>query len=207
MKNKVSVPRDNEVEVQTKIQVAQEKWVLDKGKAILHKIGETAELYYDLVMGIRQQKIAPKLVSDSLSKLGFNRVRVSEINRVANASDKLFKDYEARLLGFNKVLDLARSEKKGEPKLLTDAASLLHKEGVLTEEDLEEAVRPDESSAASVGAGGRKRNALKEGAKKLIALAAKAGREKYVYRFKDWPYQLEIVRDAKTGPSVGDDVK
>jgi len=209
-KKGIQVPRTGDVDVQTRTEVAQEAYLIEAGKQIIHATGELANKYYNLIMGIRQQKIAPKLVSFALGKIGFARSRVAEINRISQASDKLFKDYEAKLLGFNKVLELARAESKGQPALLTDAATQLAKDGVLTEEELQGVVDEAEAgpeSAAAAGASPSRKGQMKSLAHKLMAMAAKAGRPKYAYTLKDCPYTLEITRHEKTGPSVGDDGK
>lgn len=205
---KVEVPRTGDVEVQTKLEVLQENFVLDRGRAIIKATGELATKYFDLVVGIRQQKIAPKLVSFALGKLGFKRSRVSEINRVANASDKLFKDYEAKLLGFDKILELARAEKDGGPMLLTDAAKELVKSGALSQDDVDGAIKAESDvlSAAASGVKAKKKgDGMKAQAEKLLEAAAKVGRPKYVYCFKAYPYRMTIERLGKTGPAVGDD--
>lgn len=116
------------IEAANKAESAQIDKLRELGKAIIVGMGEVAEKYLTLVMFIRNNKVAPKLVSVQLAKLGFKRSRVAELNRIAQASDKVFKQYEAKLIGFRGALDLARAE-KGKQPALTEAGSLLLEEG------------------------------------------------------------------------------
>jgi len=121
-------------EVLTKEQVAQEARLIELGKEIVVAAGDLAGKYLSLVLFIRANKVGPKIVAARLGELGFNRQRVSEINRVANTADDLFQQYQAKLIGFKGVLELARNvDKKGSQ--LTPAGSLLIEEGTLEEGD------------------------------------------------------------------------
>jgi len=62
-------------------------------------------------------------VTEILKGLGFHKVRISEINKVANAPDDVFTHYQARAIGFNKALEFARVDKDGVHE--TPAAKLL----------------------------------------------------------------------------------
>jgi len=125
-------------------QVKHSDFVKGLGQDIIRKTGEIGGLYLKLIIGIRTNKIAPKLVSFELGALGFRRSRVSEINRVANASDKLFSEFEARVIGFDKALELARAE-KGKPASPTPAATLLLGSGDVDSEDVERAEKEAEA--------------------------------------------------------------
>lgn len=69
---------------------------------------KTGTIYLDLCKYIRKNEVAPKLVSEVMGNMGFNRQVISRVNKVANASDENWKQFEARLIGFNKVLDMER---------------------------------------------------------------------------------------------------
>lgn len=75
---------------------------------IIKKTCETGQVYLDLCNYIRDNLVAPKLVSFELGEMGFNRQVVSRINKVANAADDVYSQFAARLIGFNKTLELAR---------------------------------------------------------------------------------------------------
>lgn len=68
----------------------------------------TGTKYLELCQYIRKHQLAPKLVSYQLSNRGFHKVQVSKINRIAMASDENFSQFEARLIGIDKVLELER---------------------------------------------------------------------------------------------------
>jgi len=87
---------------------------------------KTGRLYFDLCMYIRKNQISPKLVSFELSELGFNRVRISEINRVAQAADDVWNEFEAQTIGFRKTLEMTRG----------NVIQMLAEENSLTETDV-----------------------------------------------------------------------
>jgi len=99
--------------VETRLEVAHQTMVDKLGREIITAHGVTATKYLQLCLYIRENKVGPKTVSLSLGKLGFKRTRISEINRVAQASDKLFYDYEAKLIGFEKCLEFVRRGGEG----------------------------------------------------------------------------------------------
>jgi len=83
------------------------------GREIITDTVKVGEKYFKLCKYIRDNMVAPKLVSFELTELGFHRVTVSKINKVANSSDDLWSDFAAKTIGFNKVLELARGEVPG----------------------------------------------------------------------------------------------
>jgi len=101
--------------------------ILRDGTAIIEASAKAAEKYYDLIMDIRKFKIEPSLVRVELGKLGFKKSRISELNRICAAPEKVFRDYEAKLVGFDRALELARIiDGKAAP---TAAAALLIEKG------------------------------------------------------------------------------
>lgn len=109
---KVAKEQKGAVTVQTSKEVAAE----EKQKGHIRKLGEeivkltvkAGEKYFDLCSYIRKEQVAPKLVSAELKELGFHKVRISEINKVAQCSDELWNQFAARTLGFKGVLSLER---------------------------------------------------------------------------------------------------
>jgi len=77
--------------------------------------------YVELCKWIRQKQIAPKMVTNLLIGLGFAKSRVSEINRIAQCADELWKEYEAGLIGRNRILELARHANEKDDLLGIDA--------------------------------------------------------------------------------------
>lgn len=160
---------------ETKQEVQQIETITTIGKEIIVGMGRVAEKYRELVVYIRENKVAPKTVSGALLKLGFKRSRVSEVNRVANASDALFSQYEAKLIGLDKALEIARNEVVGDNHEVhsTQAAALLTEGGVLTTKEVETEVGLVEKTADKKGA---KRKASKSSVKsKAKALANDLG--------------------------------
>jgi len=122
----------------------EEKEILQIGEAIITKTGEVAGLYLSLCLNIRKNHIAPAKVSELLKSLGFHRVRISEINKVANAPDDVFTNYQARAIGFNKALEFARVE--NEMVIETPAAKLLSEASVspMSKDEIGEAIAGDD---------------------------------------------------------------
>jgi len=77
-------------------------------KVLIASATKQAQVYYDLVTYIRNNKVSPKLVSDQMRGQGFNKARISEVNRVANAPEELYNAFAAKALGFKNVLQLVR---------------------------------------------------------------------------------------------------
>jgi len=75
---------------------------------IIESARKQAQVYYDLVTYIRENKVGPKVVSYQMGEMGFNKVRISEVNRVAGAPDALYNQFAARALGFRNILRLVR---------------------------------------------------------------------------------------------------
>jgi len=104
------------------LQVQQSAQLVILGKDLLAAVIGTGEKYLSLCKYIRDNEVAPKLVAADLGQLGFSRQTVSKINRVAGASVELWNEFEARSVGFNKMLQLTRGDKPNEAtKLLAES--------------------------------------------------------------------------------------
>lgn len=110
-------------EASKQVEVRHIELLIQKGKDLITAVIGVGDKYLSLCKTIRENEIAPKLVSFELTKLGFSRATVSKINKVAGASDELWNSFEARAFGFNKMLELSRSEKDPNEatKLLADS--------------------------------------------------------------------------------------
>lgn len=79
-----------------------------RGQELKDAVISTGEKYLALCMHIRKVQMPPRLVSEELSKLGFVKQRITEINRVAQCGDEVWNEFEARALSFRKVLAIER---------------------------------------------------------------------------------------------------
>jgi len=130
--------------VPVEVESRDEKEIREIGEAIIRKTGEVAGLYLSLCLNIRANKIGPAIVTRILKELGFHKVRISEINKVANAPDDVFSHYQARAIGFNKALEFARVEADGVKE--TPAALMLKNSGVspMSADEVGEAIAGDD---------------------------------------------------------------
>jgi len=76
------------------------------GSEIIESIAIAGEKYLNICKFIRNNQVAPKLVSFELSALGMHRNVISKINKVANLPDEQWNQFAARTIGFNKVIEL-----------------------------------------------------------------------------------------------------
>lgn len=91
---------------------AHAKQLLKMGEDIAQSMVKLGSKYLELCRYIRSNKLAPRLVSFELAKTGLHKVRISEVNRVANAGEEVWAEIEGRMIGFNKALDLSRDSVK-----------------------------------------------------------------------------------------------
>lgn len=78
------------------------------GRAVIDQVVATGRKTFDLCKFIRDNMVAPKLVSFELTELGLSKSFVSKINRVAHASEAHFNAFAAQTIGFKETLQLAR---------------------------------------------------------------------------------------------------
>jgi len=197
----ICVPPLMGVEYQSKLQVAHEAMVDKLGREIIVATGEVAGKYLTLCLYIRQHKLGPKEVSVPLTKLGFKRSRISEINRVAGASDKLFADYQAKLIGFDKILDFSRRESPTALPVPTPAARLLTEGGSLSPDETDAVIKAENTPKDAGGKKGAATDGLKRAASYLASHSTKAK----VWTFKDCAWRVTVDKLPKTGPAIGDD--
>lgn len=105
---------------------------------------EVGKKYLNLCTYIRTEKIAPKQATTWLLDLGFAKSRASEINRVAQASDEVFSQLQARALGWKGALELARGGEELKQALIADREAIDVVSEVMTE-----AIRDEESAAGA----------------------------------------------------------
>jgi len=108
------------------------------------KVGET---YFRLCTYIRSAKVEADIVRKALEPLGFVKQRITEINRVSNAPEELWSEYEARALSFRRTLELTR----GTVQLLLEKAEHGGPDKVILQRTLDE-VRAEEIKTEEAGA-------------------------------------------------------
>lgn len=190
-------------EVQGKLEAVQRDAVYTLSLAIVTATGELAGKYLSLVEYIRKHSVAPKLVSEEMSKLGFKRSRISEIKRVAYAEDDVYNQYQAKLIGFDRALILARLQagEKGQQVVMTPAAKQLTDGQLMDAEDIDEAVSDvEEARSEDKGRAGKGKSIsvkLTEYGKWIVNHATKAAR--WENKEKGWVLvlaQMELARPS-----------
>jgi len=91
------------------LEIKHNKELMLLANAIIEAHGFLGTKYFDLCNYIRTHQIAPRQVSELLYKMSFTKSRISEINKVANAPDKVWNEYSAKLIGFTKALATTRT--------------------------------------------------------------------------------------------------
>lgn len=90
------------------------KDILDSTKEFALQVRSSAntlaEKYLNLCRHIRKNQIPPKVVSTELKALGFAKQRITEVNRVAQCADELWKEVDAKRIGFRGALEEARAD-------------------------------------------------------------------------------------------------
>lgn len=93
-------------EAKKDLEVTHAKKIDHLADEVIHALAGAGEKYLKLCTYIRDNEVAPKLVSFQLAAKGFSRSTISKINTVANLPEAAWNKYAARELGFNKVLAL-----------------------------------------------------------------------------------------------------
>jgi len=175
------------------------------GIAIAKATVATGLLWLNLCKFIRANAIAPKLVSEQLGSLGFNRVRVSEVNRVANAPDDVWSEYEAKAIGFRNALDLVRNGKPTElVGILADGS--LGREAIAAEAESASGESEGDSGTGSEAPGkdqeSRDAEALNKAAKTVLVKSAALGKRSF--KLETDLYLLTVKRKKVSKPSKDD---
>jgi len=188
----------------------QEKLVADiaamGAKIVLAQVA-AGDMYFKLCEYIRVNSVAKQLVYDSLEPLSFTKPRMSEIYRVASSPDEVWREFEARRLGFSKALNLTR----GTLKLLLTSGEQKEKAGWLesipsegTEAQPEGAKSP---SAAEAGVEARSTPATPvDKMEKAARELARAAEDAELARPRVWKmengYEVTVRRGKKMAVSA-----
>ena len=178
------------------LKVEQSKFINDIADKIIVGTAQVSKLYYDLCVYIRKNKIAPTAVSHLLGARGFHKVRISEINRVSNAADDVWSDFEAMGIGFRKTLELTRGS------VLELAAPELGMEKNELAEAQEEHAQHEGETAGGGGSGDGKEDDSRKFerlAAAMLKLAEKLKFRKIVRVNIGNGYVLEVSKDKKAG--------
>jgi len=89
-------------------EAAQRTKLSAMAKDIVSATVRVSTMYLDLCGYIRSAEVAPKVATEELIKAGFNKVRTSEIVRVAHSADAVWSKFKARSIGFRGVLEIER---------------------------------------------------------------------------------------------------
>lgn len=147
---------------------------------------QLGEKYLNLCRHIRAKSMPPRIVSETLKAVGFNKVRISEINRVAQCGDELWNEFEARSIGFKGVLQLERNTSENVGAIATGGADVGEGDGEGESDDA-----PDTEAAKIAG--------MARCAKTILNAA-----EFLNLRSKKWTlgngWTLQLTRDPKTKP-------
>lgn len=161
---------------------------------------ELGRKYLILCQDIRDHKIGPAQVALMLSGMGFHKVRISEINKIATVPDELWNKFAARELGMKKVLQIARGSTAVD-MLQLDASEL--KEAGLASSDERKDLNPGEKGTVP-----QETHAIKV-AKAVKALQALCGKNHDKFkRLKTFDkHSSGIVITIQYHPAVNQGVK
>jgi len=108
MKKDKKIGQEMAVVTAEEVRAEHVKTVAGFGAEIVLSHIKTSDIYYKMCLYIRTEKVSEASVRDALEPFDFVKQRITEINRVANASDALWSEFEARRLSFRRTLDLTR---------------------------------------------------------------------------------------------------
>lgn len=77
---------------------------------------QTGFLYYELCCKIRLEQIEPAIVREQMTKQGFRKQRITEVLRVANVPEAMWSGFQAKTIGFRKVLNAVRDAERTDIK-------------------------------------------------------------------------------------------
>ena len=185
-------PTEGTAVVQSGVEAAQAVEVRRLGTEVIKATGAVAVKYHALVMFIRNNSVSPKLAAFELTSLGFKRSRVSEVNRIAHAKDEVFKEYAAKQIGFDRALELARSETKGGAMKATPAAQNLLGMGALEAPEVSD-IADEAGRAADRGVSRSPAEIMKSSA---LAIFSRASRP-HVFKSADGKWVMSLVYGPK----------
>jgi len=88
------------------LEEAHAKKLQELGKNVIDAVVKAGTETYQLCKYIRENSVAPKLVSHELRALGFSKGWASQVNKVSQCSDEAWSSFEARTFTFKQILAL-----------------------------------------------------------------------------------------------------
>jgi len=147
-KQKAIAAKTNETGLQTEasasaaLALKHSEKLVEYGTIVLNKIVESGVATFNLCRYIRENEVAPTLVSEQLRGLGFSKGWASQVNSVALAGDDVWNEFAAKTMTFKDVLQL----KEGiVPKAIADAtgADVTDIKAQIEEMEIGESENPD----------------------------------------------------------------
>jgi len=168
------------------------------GAEIVADTIRVAGKYLTLVQYIRKNQVPPKLVSFELAAVGFAKTRISELNRVANAEDKVFNEFVAGTIGLKRVLELTRGNvvnlgqallSDGSPVETAEAESIIDEATTIAEETEAEAKEPGEPKNPTI--------AFNKAAMAVLRFASKEKLKKRTWHWEGYKLELSKPKQVK----------
>lgn len=88
------------------LEEAHAKKLQELGRNVIDAVVKAGTETYQLCKYIRENSVAPKLVSHELRQLGFSKGWASQVNKVSQCSDEAWSAFEARTFTFKQILAL-----------------------------------------------------------------------------------------------------
>lgn len=160
------------------------------------------EKYRELVVYVRKHNIGDAELRPWLVDCGFAPSRVSEIVRLSTCSEELFKEYEAKRLGWHRALQLSRDNldemKKVSPELVDKSMIQAVKEEQAEAAKTEREHADETKGERGVRQKAAKKRAMDRGAQ-LILKAAGALKPRGKYWNIGTGYTLTLAKDVLRG--------
>jgi len=190
----------------TEAEKEQKEYVQRVGSEIVKGTVEVAGKYRQLVAYIRLHTVAPKLVTAWLAPLGFERSRISEIKKIADAPANIYQAFMAEQIGYRGALKLTREAIDVVASVVPDApknamagiAEAQHQQDIAAEEaKAEKAEKADDRVADTL--------ALKGAVNRAIKLMGKLKKSKFDFMadgFKVSIVKMKPAKPAKNQPAA-----
>jgi len=185
-------------------QQAHIEFLADIGAKIVLGSAAVGEMYFQAAEYMRKHSLAKELVFDTWKELGFVKTRISEIYRIANSPNDIWREYEAKRLGFKQALNLTRGtlrllltdKEKNENARFLDAIPVGGTEEALPEDGK---AKPASAASSGVVAEGEKQTddeKMSDWASKLARIAENNGVRTRTFK-KENGYFVKVWRGPK----------
>lgn len=138
--NETSLPTESSASAE--LVLRHSEGIKKLGTEVLNQVVKTGRATYELCKYIRENQVAPTIVSKELQELGFDKSWASKVNSVALVADELWNEYAARTLDFKKVLQL-KNGVVAESLASSMGADVVEVKAAIEEMEQEESENPD----------------------------------------------------------------